>query len=137
MPEVDLSTASILLVDDNAQNLELMQAFLDELPCKLRTASDGVEAIESIDREQPDLVILDVQMPVMDGYTACEQILEEQNGLEEIPIIFFTNDNARHLTGFSSQLGTYLQKPVPDEALLATIDVLLEGNCCSTSEASF
>ena len=74
MPEVDLSTASILLVDDNAQNLELMQAFLDELPCKLRTASDGVEAIESIDREQPNLVILDVMMPRMSGFEVCQKI---------------------------------------------------------------
>ena len=41
--DVDLSTATILLVDDNAQNLELMQAFLEELPCKIQTASDGVE----------------------------------------------------------------------------------------------
>ena len=56
IPEVDLRSASILLVDDNAQNLELMQAFLEELGCSIQTASDGVEAIESIEREQPNLL---------------------------------------------------------------------------------
>ena len=63
-PELDLSNSTILLVDDNAQNLELMQAFLEELPCNIQTASDGVEAIEKIDRCIPDLLILDVVLVV-------------------------------------------------------------------------
>ena len=127
----------ILVADDSRTILTLVRRAPVSAGHDVIIASDGKEAVQLVRRDRSDLVILDVQMPVMDGYTACEQILEEQNGLEEIPIIFFTNDNARHLTGFSSQLGTYLQKPVPDEALLATIDVLLERNCCSTSEASF
>ena len=73
-PEIDLSTATILLVDDNAQNLELMQAFLEELPCQIRTASDGVEAIESIERSCPNLIILDVMMPRMSGFEVCQKI---------------------------------------------------------------
>ncbi|MCZ6834693.1 MAG: response regulator, partial [Planctomycetota bacterium] len=60
---IDLSKASILLVDDNVQNLELMQAYLEELPCALSTASDGIEAVRMIDEKCPDLVLLDVMMP--------------------------------------------------------------------------
>ena len=70
--EVDLSKATIMLVDDNAQNVELMQAFLEELPCKILTASDGVEAVEKIERSCPDLLILDVMMPRMSGFEVCQ-----------------------------------------------------------------
>src|SRR5688572_28019202 len=59
----DLADASILLVDDNLQNLELMQAYLESLPCRIRTARDGVEAVAMVDQECPDLVLLDVMMP--------------------------------------------------------------------------
>ena len=70
--EADLSTATILLVDDNAQNLELMQAFLEELGCSIQTASDGLDAIESIEQTRPHLIILDVMMPRMSGFEVCQ-----------------------------------------------------------------
>ena len=54
----DLADASILLVDDNVQNLELMQAYLESLPCRLRTAHDGVEAFEAINEDAPDLALM-------------------------------------------------------------------------------
>ena len=89
LPDVDLSTASILLVDDNAQNLELMQAFLEELGCSLRTASDGVEAIESIEKSNPNLVILDVMMPRMSGFEVCQKI-KSQPSTRDIVVIMVT-----------------------------------------------
>ena len=76
--EVDLSTATILLVDDNAQNLELMQAFLEELPCKIQTASDGVEAIEMVEvKSQPstrDTVVIMV--------TALNEVSDYERAVE-------------------------------------------------------
>ena len=54
----ELRGASILLVDDNLQNLELMQAYLETLPCRIRTASDGLDAVREIERDPPDLVLL-------------------------------------------------------------------------------
>jgi CheY-like chemotaxis protein/glycosyltransferase A (GT-A) superfamily protein (DUF2064 family) len=72
--EFDLGDTLILLVDDNLQNLELMQAYLEALPCRIRTAADGVEAVEAIDDECPDLVLLDVMMPRMSGFEVCQKI---------------------------------------------------------------
>ena len=127
MPEVDLSTASILLVDDNAQNLELMQAFLDELPCKLRTASDGVEAIESIDREQPDLVILDVMMPRMSGFEVCQKI-KSQPSTRDIVIIMVTALNEVSDYERAEECGTndFITKPVNKLELITRVRTLLE-----------
>ncbi|MEM7228828.1 MAG: response regulator [Planctomycetota bacterium] len=73
-PELDLNDALILLVDDNLQNLELMQAYLEALPCRIQTAADGVEAVDAIDAECPDLVLLDVMMPRMSGFEVCQKI---------------------------------------------------------------
>ena len=66
---VDLTSATILLVDDNLQNLELMQAYLEDLGVELRTAMDGIAAIEAMEADPPDLVLLDVMMPRMSGCT--------------------------------------------------------------------
>ena len=127
MPEVDLSTASILLVDDNAQNLELMQAFLDELPCKLRTASDGVEAIESIDREQPDLVILDVMMPRMSGFEICQKI-KSQPSTRDIVVIMVTalNEVSDYERAVECGTNDFITKPVNKLELITRVRTLLE-----------
>src|SRR5262245_2333048 len=66
--------ASILLDDDDAQHREVMQAYLESLPCRLRTARDGIEAVEMIDEEPPALVLLDVMMPRMSGFEVCQKI---------------------------------------------------------------
>ena len=71
---IDLSEASILLVDDNVQNLELIQAYLEALPCPLHLAHYGVEAMEQVARHRPDLVLLDVMMPRMSGFEVCRRI---------------------------------------------------------------
>ncbi|MCP4497115.1 MAG: response regulator, partial [Phycisphaeraceae bacterium] len=72
--DVPLDDAVVLLVDDNEQNLELMQAYLDDLPCRTATAMDGVEAMEQVARNRPDLVLLDVMMPRMSGFEVCQKI---------------------------------------------------------------
>ena len=70
----DLTNARILVVDDNLQNLELMQAYLECLGCGIETAADGVEAMQCIESAPPDLVLLDVMMPRMSGFEVCRKI---------------------------------------------------------------
>ena len=70
----DLADAVILLVDDNLQNLELMQAYLESLPCRLLTARDGAEAFALINDDPPDLILLDVMMPRMSGFELCQKL---------------------------------------------------------------
>jgi len=127
VPEVDLSTASILLVDDNAQNLELMVAFLEELPCTLRTASDGIEAIESIEKRSPNLVILDVMMPRMSGFEVCQKI-KSQPSTRDIVVIMVTalNEVSDYERAVECGTNDFITKPVNKLELLTRVRTLLE-----------
>jgi two-component system alkaline phosphatase synthesis response regulator PhoP len=123
----DLSGSTILLVDDNAQNLELMQAFLEELPCKIHTASDGIEAIEKIERFLPDLLILDVMMPRMSGFEVCQKI-KSQPSTRDIVVIMVTALHEVSDYERAVECGTdeFITKPVNKLQLLTRVRTLLE-----------
>jgi|TARA_B110000116_G_scaffold259853_1_gene262368 two-component system alkaline phosphatase synthesis response regulator PhoP len=123
----DLSGSTILLVDDNAQNLELMQAFLEELPCKIHTASDGIEAIEKIERYLPDLLILDVMMPRMSGFEVCQKI-KSQPSTRDIVVIMVTALHEVSDYERAVECGTdeFITKPVNKLELLTRVRTLLE-----------
>jgi len=125
--KVDLSTATILLVDDNAQNLELMQAFLEELPCKLKTAADGVEAIEMIERSCPDLLILDVMMPRMSGFEVCQKI-KSQPATRDTVVIMVTalNEVSDYERAVECGTNDFITKPVNKLELITRVRTLLE-----------
>jgi len=119
---VDLGDATILLVDDNLQNLELMQAYLEELPCRVLTAADGVEAVTVIDRQRPDVVLLDVMMPRMSGFEVCQKI-KSMPATRDIVVIMVT---ALHETSDferAVECGTddFLTKPVNKLELLTRV----------------
>jgi two-component system alkaline phosphatase synthesis response regulator PhoP len=123
----DLSAASILLVDDNLQNLELMQAYLESLPCRVRTAKDGLEAVDMIEDECPDLVLLDVMMPRMSGFEVCQKIKSNPN-TRDVVVIMVT---ALHEVGDferAVECGTndFITKPVNKLELLTRVRSLLE-----------
>lgn len=79
----------ILIVDDHAQNRELLQAYLDDLECELFTAADGGEAIAQAAAIEPDIILMDIMMPKVSGYQACEKIKGDPK-LRDIPIIMVT-----------------------------------------------
>ena len=122
----DLTDATILLVDDNEQNLELMQAYLESLPCRIQTARDGVEAFDSINQQAPDLILLDVMMPRMSGYELCQKI-KASPATRDIVVIMVT---ALHEVGDferAMECGTddFLTKPVNKLELLTRVRSLL------------
>ena len=122
----DLADATILLVDDNVQNLELMQAYLESLPCRISTALDGVEAFDVINEDPPDLVLLDVMMPRMSGFELCQKI-KASPGTRDIVVIMVT---ALHEVGDferAVECGTddFLTKPVNKLELLTRVRSLL------------
>jgi two-component system cell cycle response regulator len=124
--EIGLDGATILLVDDNLQNLELMQAYLEGLPCEIRTVTDGLEAVRSIERHQPDLVLLDVMMPRMSGFEVCQKIKSSPR-TRDIPVIMVT---ALHEVGdieraVESGTDDFLTKPVNKLELLTRVRSLL------------
>ncbi len=124
---VDLSTAAILVVDDNHQNLELMQAYIDELSCDVRTASDGMEAMEAIEASAPDLILLDVMMPRMSGFEVCRKI-KSQPATRDIVVIMVTALNEVGDFERAVECGTndFIAKPVNKLELLTRVRTLLE-----------
>ena len=123
----DLTSASILLVDDNLQNLELMQAYLEDLGTELRTAMDGVAAIEAMEADPPDLVLLDVMMPRMSGFEVCQKI-KSQPGTRDIIVIMVTALNEVGDFERAVECGTndFITKPVNKVELVARVRSLLE-----------
>src|SRR5438874_2180028 len=72
--ETFLPQSTVLIVDDNPQNIELLQAFLESLPVRLVTAVDGVDALEKVQHHNPDLILLDIMMPRMSGFQVCRKL---------------------------------------------------------------
>ena len=127
--EFDLSESTILLVDDNEQNVELLQAYLESLPCRILTAHDGLEAIrmiESPDDPTPDLVLLDVMMPRMSGFEVCRK-LKEDPATRSIPIMMVTalNELGDIERGVESGTDDFVTKPVNKLELITRVKSLL------------
>ncbi len=89
MASKDLRALRILVVEDHAQNLMLIRSYLDNTPYRIVVAENGKIAIEKFISEKYDLVLMDIQMPVMDGYSATRAIREweKENHLEKTPVI--------------------------------------------------
>src|SRR5258708_25317712 len=105
--------AVVLVVDDGLANRELVQAYLSGLDCEVRLASDGASALEQIQQEPPDLVLLDVQMPGMDGYEVCRRIKAGPGG-RLLPVVMITalNQTDDRVRALESGADDFLSKPV-------------------------
>ena len=116
----------VLVVDDVPANRELLQGHLDDLGYEVREARDGVEALEAVEAEEPDLILLDIDMPRLDGIAVCEQ-LKAHPTRRLIPIVILTasNDRNTRLRGIAAGADDYLSKPFDSKELLIRTKVLL------------
>ena len=116
--------AKILLADDEDNLREAVGIILHRAGYQVCAAADGTQAVERFVRERPDLVILDVMMPWMDGYQACERIRELS---PDTPVLMLTakGDIVDKKIGFRAGADDYMVKPFNDEELLLRIEALL------------
>jgi len=126
MPE-NAPRPAVLIVDDNEQNLELMQAYLEDLECEIRVAGDGLEALASVEKAEPDLVLLDIMMPRMSGFQVCAK-LKGAPKTRDIPIIMVTalNENADVERAVETGADDFLTKPVNKLELLSRVKAHLK-----------
>jgi DNA-binding response OmpR family regulator len=117
------SKATILAVDDEPHVLKLVKANLESSGYKVLTATDGAQAIETAERELPDLVILDIMLPKMDGYAACRRIRD----FSSVPVIMLTARSAEVdlVHGFEVGADDYLTKPFAVTELLMRVQAVL------------
>ena len=116
----------ILLVDDHEQNLELLEAYLEDLRAQVRTARDGVEALAKVAAEKPDLILLDIMMPRMSGYQVAKK-LKADPATRDIPIIMVTALGEVSDIEKASDAGVtiFLTKPVNKQDLLSRVRAML------------
>ena len=124
--DTHLPNSTVLVVDDNAQNVELMQAYLETLNCLVHTAVDGVDALEKVPKVKPDLILLDIMMPRMSGFEVCRRLKADPK-TRDIPILMVTalNELGDIERGVESGTDDFLTKPINKLELLTRVKSLL------------
>ena len=114
----------ILIAEDNVNSAKLMKIILNQAGYKVSTATNGIEALEIMDRKHIDLIVLDVMMPKMDGYEFTRQLRQTGNNT---PILMVTAkyQNEDKCEGFIAGTDDYMVKPVNEQELLLRIKALL------------
>jgi CheY-like chemotaxis protein len=112
----------ILIVDDSFTALTMMQLMLSQIPCDVVTAANGWDAVERALAERPDLILMDIEMPRMNGIEACRS-MRRHDFTRTIPIILVTTrSDASHLrAGFDAGCTGYVTKPINPEELLTKV----------------
>jgi two-component system, OmpR family, alkaline phosphatase synthesis response regulator PhoP len=116
----------ILVVDDDAELIELMRFNLKNAGFSIGTALNGLEALKKARSIVPDLIVLDLMMPELDGFAVCE-ILRRDRSTASIPILMLTalSSELGRLTGFECGATDYLTKPFSPKSVVARVQSLL------------
>ena len=124
--EKEVRNSTVLIADDNKQNVELLQAYLDGVGCRVIAAYDGQETLQKVAEEKPDLLLLDIMMPKVSGFEICRK-LKSDPATASIPICMVTA-----LTEFGDieravEAGTddFLSKPINRWELVTRVRSLL------------
>ncbi len=118
--------ADILIVDDTPTNLDVLAEMLEGQGCSARPVPSGVLALQSARAQPPDLILLDVNMPEMDGYEVCQRLKADAN-LKDIPVIFISalHDTLDKVQGFAAGAVDYITKPFQFEEVKARLQTHL------------
>ncbi len=116
----------VLIIDDSLTSRTVQQAIVQEAGFDVSTAQDATEGMQKVRAERPDLVLLDVMMPGVDGFTAC-RALRDHRDTQHLPIILVTSQRQEGSveTGFACGCSDYVLKPIDRDELLAKIENFL------------
>jgi two-component system, sensor histidine kinase and response regulator len=114
---------NILLVEDNAVNQKVAKRFLERLGCTVRVVTNGAEAVEAFKSEALDMILMDLQMPVMDGFTATRHIRDHEAFRSHVPIVALTANamTGQHERCLAAGMDGFLTKPIDPERLRETL----------------
>jgi len=123
-----LSTPRILIADDDPLGAELLEAYLSEIGCELRTASDGEQTLQLVASWRPDLILLDVMMPRISGFEVCKRLRGDPD-TRDIAIIMITALDQASDMDRAVEAGTddFVSKPINKTDLLLRVGALLRS----------
>ena len=123
---------SVLIVEDDRNIAELLQMYLEKEGYTVTTAFDGGQGLSKFRAINPDLVLLDVMMPVMDGWAVCKSIRSES----QVPVIMLTakGETDDKVSGLKAGADDYITKPFEMREVLARIEAVLRRSCGITAE---
>ncbi|MEO0470727.1 MAG: response regulator transcription factor, partial [Bacteroidota bacterium] len=121
-----MAQTKILIVDDEVDILDLLEYNLEKEGYRVVKAMDGEEAIELASKEKPDLILLDIMMPKIDGIETCRRIRELPN-MQEVYVVFLTarSEEYSELAGFDAGADDYISKPIKPRLLVSRIRAIL------------
>ncbi|HJP33720.1 MAG: response regulator [Candidatus Latescibacteria bacterium] len=121
-----LQDVKILVVDDVPANIDVLYQLLQTQGVNVLAATSGEQALAVIEANRPDLILLDIRMPGMDGVETCRR-LKEMDGMADLPVIFLTAEDDREKIAEGYEAGgiDYVPKPVEKDALLQLVRSLL------------
>ncbi len=124
--KINIQAAKVLVVDDEPEITDIVEAFLSEAGYTVAVENSPTNAINAARQFQPDVVLLDIMMPGVDGYDICQQIKQEP-GLAQVPIIFLTGKDRSDDMGRSFKVGgdMFIKKPFSCERLLEIVNIVV------------
>ncbi|MCP4702298.1 MAG: response regulator [Gammaproteobacteria bacterium] len=124
--DIDRENTTLLVVDDTPTNLKILLTYLHKLKFKVQVAIDGEEALQQVAYAHPDLILLDVMMPKLDGFETCSRLKADET-TRDIPIIFMTalSETLDKVKGLELGAVDYITKPFQHEEVLARINTHL------------
>ncbi|SEM20822.1 two-component system, OmpR family, alkaline phosphatase synthesis response regulator PhoP [bacterium A37T11] len=132
---MSIAKHKILIVDDEPDILELIEYNLKKEGYQVYTATNGQEAVTTAKKQQPDLIILDIMMPKMDGIEAC-RILRSMPEFKNTFMVFLTarSEEYSEIAGFNVGADDYIAKPIKPRALVSRINAIMRRNASSDDE---
>ncbi|MCA9967099.1 MAG: response regulator [Anaerolineales bacterium] len=126
--DASIQPKTVLIVDDDFMTRDLLRLMLRRINITIMEAVDGLDALEKIRHQRPDLVLLDAMMPHMDGFTVCK-LLRNQPKTADLPVIMLTTraDQRAIQRGLQSEVTHYMIKPILPTDLLNVVQQTLEG----------